>query len=187
MTFWSTNGSPEQLLETLQSGNEPEGVYRVIKLLKRRPLDWASCVARSRIEFEKYYNHKAKQLLHAFPLDTRVKDGSLFWQSPKRPPIPQQFSTKNELHMLFIKSSSKLHADTCGVKYTTQDLSDSRIIEILQDVEVPEFRPSSKQIETDETASKQSESSNLSADDVNKLIPDLKDLIAKGIKSSNGR
>lgn len=185
MTFWSTNGSPEQLLESLQSGNEPEGIYRVIKLLKRRPLDWESCVARSRIEFEKYYNHKAKQLLHAFPLDTRVKDGSLFWQSPKRPPIPQQFSSKNELHMLFIKSSSKLHADTYGVNYTTQDLNDSRIIEILQDVKVPEFRPSSKQIETDETATKQAESSNLSADDVNKLIPDLKGLIAKGIKSSN--
>ena len=44
-----------------------------------------------------------------------------------------------------------------------------------------------QQIETDETASKQAESSNLSADDVNKLIPDLEDLIAKGIKSSNGR
>ena len=35
-------------------------MYRVIKLLKRRPLDWASCVARSRIEFEKYYNHKVR-------------------------------------------------------------------------------------------------------------------------------
>lgn len=184
MTFWSTNGSPEQLLETLQSGNEPEGVYRVVKLLKRRPADWASCVARSRKEFEKYYNHKAKQLLHAFPLDTRVKDGSLFWQSPKRPPIPQQFDTKNELHMLFVRSSSKLHADACGIKYTAEDLSDGRIIEILQDVKVPEFRPSSKEIETDETASKPAESSNLSSNDVENLIPDLKELIAKGIKSN---
>lgn len=181
MTFWSTNGSPEQLLETLQSGNEPEGVYRVLKVLKQRPADWASCVAQSRLDFEKYYNHKAKQLLHAFPLDTRVKDGSLFWQSPKRPPIPQQFTTENELHMLFVRSSSKLYADIYGVKYTTQDLSDSRIVEILQNVHVPEFMPSSKEIETDETATKTVQAA---AFDLDKLIPDLKALIAKGIKSS---
>lgn len=181
MKFWATNGSPEQLLQTLQSGSEPEGVYRVLKLLKRRPKDWASCVQLSRIEFEKYYNHKAKQLLHAFPLDTRVKDGSLFWQSPKRPPIPQQFNTNNELHMMFIRSSSKLRADTCGVQYTEQDLSDNRIVEILQNVLVPDFIPNSKRIETDETSSKPSETPSF---DVDKLIPDLEELVAKGIKSS---
>ena len=27
-------------------------------MLKRRPVDWAGCVAQSRIDFEKYYNHK---------------------------------------------------------------------------------------------------------------------------------
>lgn len=184
MTFWSANESPEKLLEILQSGDEPESVYRVIKMLKQRPANWAECVARSRIEFEKYYNHKAKQLLHAFPLDTRVKDGSLFWQSPKRPPIPQQFDTTNELHMLFVRSSSKLHADTCGIKYTTEDLGDTRIIEVLRDVKVPEFRPSSKEIETDETASKSAESSNVSSSDLNELISHIREIMAKGIKSS---
>lgn len=43
-----------------------------------------------------------------------------------------------------------------------------------------------QEIETDETASKPSDSSALSADDIDKLIPDLEDLIAKGIKSSKG-
>ena len=33
-------------------------MYRVLKVLKRRPVDWAGCVAHSRIDFEKYYNHK---------------------------------------------------------------------------------------------------------------------------------
>ncbi|PFX22554.1 Ubiquitin-like modifier-activating enzyme 6 [Stylophora pistillata] len=128
---------------------------------------------------------KAKQLLHAFPLDTRVKDGSLFWQSPKRPPMPQQFDTRNELHMLFVRSSSKLHADTCGIKYTPEDLSDTRIVEVLCDVKVPEFRPSSKEIETDETASKPGESSNASSSDTDKLIADIREIMAKGIQSSN--
>ena len=27
-------------------------------MLKRRPVDWAGCVAQSRTDFEKYYNHK---------------------------------------------------------------------------------------------------------------------------------
>ena len=46
------------LSQILQSGDEPESVYRVIKMLKQRPANWAECVARSRKEFEKYYNHK---------------------------------------------------------------------------------------------------------------------------------
>ncbi|XP_073242373.1 ubiquitin-like modifier-activating enzyme 6 [Porites lutea] len=181
MTFWSTNGSPEKLLETLQSGNEPEGVYRVLKVFKRRPVDWAGCVAQSRIDFEKYYNHKAKQLLHAFPLDTRLKDGSLFWQSPKRPPIPQEFSSKNELHMLFVKSSSKLFADIYGIKYTKEDLTDNSIVKTLESIQVPVFKPSSKEIETDETAQKSAQAPSF---DVNNLIAVLKALIASGIKSS---
>ncbi|RMX37969.1 hypothetical protein pdam_00009035 [Pocillopora damicornis] len=155
MTFWCANESPEKLLEILQSGDEPESVYRVIKMLKQRPANWAECVART-----------------------------LFWQSPKRPPIPQQFDTTNELHMLFVRSSSKLHADTCGIKYTTEDLSDTRITDVLRDVKVPEFRPSSKEIETDETASKSAESSNVSSSDLNELISHIREIMAKGIKSS---
>ncbi|XP_015766357.1 PREDICTED: ubiquitin-like modifier-activating enzyme 6 [Acropora digitifera] len=67
------------------------------------------------------------------------------------------------------------------VKLLRTDLSDNCIVEILQRVQVPEFIPKSKQIETDETASKSAETSSF---DVDKLIVYLKELIAEGLKSS---
>jgi hypothetical protein len=34
---------------------------------------------------------QGRQLLASFPLDTKLEDGSPFWQSPKRPPAPLHF------------------------------------------------------------------------------------------------
>lgn len=96
----------------MQSGESPEGSFQVIKLLSRRPSQWEQCVAIGRLKFEKYFKRKvmqitvwtvaaaskcsdfillmfwscffiqALQLLHSFPLDTRLKDGSKdFWKT----------------------------------------------------------------------------------------------------------
>uniref|UniRef100_A0A8C8SFS0 E1 ubiquitin-activating enzyme n=1 Tax=Pelusios castaneus TaxID=367368 RepID=A0A8C8SFS0_9SAUR len=92
--FWQTYPSAE---EVLQSGESLEGCFQAIKSLSRRPRNWTQCVELARIKFEKYFNHKALQLLHSFPLDTRLKDGSLFWQSPKRPPSPIKFDFNDPL------------------------------------------------------------------------------------------
>uniref|UniRef100_A0AAQ5XF78 E1 ubiquitin-activating enzyme n=1 Tax=Amphiprion ocellaris TaxID=80972 RepID=A0AAQ5XF78_AMPOC len=121
-SFWQTHSSAEVVLQRMQAGESLEGSFQVIKLLSRRPSQWEQCVTIARLKFEKYFKRKALQLLHSFPLDTRLKDGSLFWQSPKRPPAPIDF-----------------------------DLNDSLI---LSDVKIPEYKPSEKCIETDETAKK---------------------------------
>uniref|UniRef100_A0A8B9CCV1 E1 ubiquitin-activating enzyme n=1 Tax=Anser brachyrhynchus TaxID=132585 RepID=A0A8B9CCV1_9AVES len=86
--FWQTYPSAEEVLQRIKSGESLEGCFHVIKTLSRRPRSWTQCVELARVKFEKYFSHKALQLLHSFPLDTRLKDGSLFWQSPKRPPFP---------------------------------------------------------------------------------------------------
>uniref|UniRef100_A0A8C4IS67 E1 ubiquitin-activating enzyme n=1 Tax=Dicentrarchus labrax TaxID=13489 RepID=A0A8C4IS67_DICLA len=85
-SFWQTHPSAEVVLQRMQAGESLEGSFQVIKLLSRRPSQWEQCITVARLKFEKYFKRKALQLLHSFPLDTRLKDGSLFWQSPKRPP-----------------------------------------------------------------------------------------------------
>ncbi|KAJ8299843.1 hypothetical protein KUTeg_022590 [Tegillarca granosa] len=154
--FWSVNGvQPEN---KLNQGEAVEGAIQVSKLMQNKPKDWCNCVRMARLKFEKYFNHKAKQLLHSFPEDTKLKDGSLFWQSPKRMPTPIG-------HLLFIASTARLYADANRVSWNTQDQSAEAIKQILQSVTVPEFIPSSKRIETDESAKKESQAVNPSSGD----------------------
>ena len=40
-----------------------------LKLLAGRPKTFADCVEYARLQFEKYFNHALKQLLHVYPLD----------------------------------------------------------------------------------------------------------------------
>lgn len=44
--------------QELKGGATPDGVVKVVKLLKSRPLDWPSCLRLGRIKFEKYFNHR---------------------------------------------------------------------------------------------------------------------------------
>ncbi|KAM6939967.1 ubiquitin-like modifier-activating enzyme 6 [Xenentodon cancila] len=153
-SFWQTHSSAEAVLQKMQAGESLEGSFQVIKLLSRRPSQWEQCVTVARLKFEKYFKRKALQLLHSFPLDTRLKDGSLFWQSPKRPPTPIEFDLKDSLHFTFIVSTARLFAGIYNIPYSEKDLSEDAVTRILSDVEIPEYRPSEKCIETDETAKK---------------------------------
>ncbi|CAH8590429.1 unnamed protein product [Dicrocoelium dendriticum] len=71
--------------------------YSIARFLSSRPVDWVGCVQLARTKFERYFNHKAKQLLHAFPPDTKLADGSPFWQLPKRQPTPLSFRSSDPL------------------------------------------------------------------------------------------
>uniref|UniRef100_A0A8C4TKE7 Ubiquitin like modifier activating enzyme 6 n=1 Tax=Erpetoichthys calabaricus TaxID=27687 RepID=A0A8C4TKE7_ERPCA len=138
----------------MKSRESLEGSFQVIKLLSRRPAQWEDCVLLARFKFEKYFKRKAVQLLHSFPIDTRLKDGSLFWQSPKRPPSPIEFEFKDELHFNFIVSAARLFATVYNISYTQKDVSPASIIQILSEVQIPNYTPVEKKIETDENAKK---------------------------------
>uniref|UniRef100_A0A8C6RNF2 Ubiquitin-like modifier-activating enzyme 6 n=1 Tax=Nannospalax galili TaxID=1026970 RepID=A0A8C6RNF2_NANGA len=152
--FWQTYPSAEDVLQKIQSGQSLEGCFQVIKLLSRRPRNWFQCVELARLKFEKYFNHKALQLLHCFPLDTRLKDGSLFWQSPKRPPSPIKFDLNEPLHLSFLQNAAKLYAAVYCIPVSEKDLSMDTLISILSEVKIQEFKPSNKVVQTDETARK---------------------------------
>ncbi|KAG7238375.1 hypothetical protein INR49_030882 [Caranx melampygus] len=134
-SFWQTHSSAEVVLQRMQAGESLEGSFQVIKLLSRRPRQWEQCVAIARLKFEKYFKRKGLQLLHSFPLDTR--------------------------HFTFIVSTARLFAGIYNVTYSeklnisiNQDLSEEVVTRILSDVKIPEYRPTEKCIETDETVKK---------------------------------
>uniref|UniRef100_A0A673C4Y4 E1 ubiquitin-activating enzyme n=1 Tax=Sphaeramia orbicularis TaxID=375764 RepID=A0A673C4Y4_9TELE len=89
-SFWQTHSSAEVVLQRMQSGESLEGSFQVIKLLSRRPSQWEQCITIARLKFEKYFKRKALQLLHSFPLDTRLKDGSRFTQTDETAKKPDQ-------------------------------------------------------------------------------------------------
>lgn len=176
--YWEDNKSPEDVIQKLQTYSTPENTLRVIKLMKFRPWSWAECVALARIKFEKYFNHKAKQLLSAFPLDCKTKEGNPFWQSPKRPPTPIEFDVNSDLHMSFVGSCAKLMADYCSIPYTEADMSRENILNLLREVKVPEFVPRNKKIVIDETEKKEETTpdEDASDEDISRAIRDIQQL-----------
>ena len=87
-----------------------------LSLLKKKPATFSDCVEHARLEFEKYFNHDVKQLLHVYPLDAKTKEGNLFWSLPKRPPTPLVFDQGSMLHLQFITSMACLRASVFRIK-----------------------------------------------------------------------
>jgi len=82
-----------------------------MRLLKKRPTHFLDCVEYARMRFEKIFNHDVRQLLHVYPLDSKTKEGNLFWSLPKRPPTPIDYDKNNILHRTFITSMACLRAN----------------------------------------------------------------------------
>ncbi|KAG8515198.1 Ubiquitin-like modifier-activating enzyme 6 [Galemys pyrenaicus] len=150
--FWQTYSSAEEVLQKIQTGHSLEGSFQVIKLLSRRPRNWPQCVELARLKFEKYFNHKALQLLHCFPLNTRLKDGSKYNQVLKRK--FNEFLNGCLQHLSFLQNAAKLYATVYCISFTAEDLSTDALLNTLSEVKIPEFKPSNKVVQTDETARK---------------------------------
>ncbi|CAL9700275.1 unnamed protein product [Knipowitschia caucasica] len=177
-SFWQSHCSAEAVLQRMRAGESLEGSFQVMKLLSRRPGRWELCISIARLKFEKYFKIKALQLLHSFPLDTRLKDGSLFWQSPKRPPAPIDFDLQDPLHFAFIVSTARLYAEIYNIPYTEKDLSEEVVGKILSGVAVPQYQPTDKSIVTDETAKKTEIKLATSSEDEREAIEQLEKAIA---------
>eukprot|EP00079_Xenopus_tropicalis_P014529 XP_004911132.1 PREDICTED: ubiquitin-like modifier-activating enzyme 6 isoform X2 [Xenopus tropicalis] len=177
--FWQTHSSAQHVLQRIQCGDSLEGCFHVVKLLNRKPRNWTQCLELARHKFEKYFRHKAQQLLHSFPLDTQLKDGTLFWQSPKRPPTPVHFDAKDQLHLSFIVSTAKLLAEVHSIPLTEKDVSKEAIIKIISEMPIKEFTPSNKIVETDETVKKPDQIP-VSSEDERTAVSQLEKAIADG-------
>nr|BEH82873.1 ubiquitin/FAT10-activating enzyme [Halocynthia roretzi] len=160
--FWDENKKGDNfrhtvlaMAERLMQDENVKDALLVVKLLGLWPNTWPECVSLARWKLEKYFNHRAKHLVHVFPLDTKMEDGSLFWSLPKRPPQPVVFSAHDRTHMRFIESTASLFANVFRVKIPSDEAERLGGIESgLSEAKVPDFVPSNKRIETDEGASK---------------------------------
>jgi len=113
---------------------------------------WEKCLIAARIKFEKYFSHKASQLVSTFPPDYTVTDGSLFWSWPKLRPRPVLFDPSDPIHAGFVEALAQGLATLLGVPVPEQ----SRIVSIVSNLELAPFVSKNKEIVTDESASKES-------------------------------
>jgi len=83
----------EQYVKRIRSVGGPSmaTLKFLLKILKNKPRSIEVCIDYAIKRFHSYYNISILQLLHAFPEDLKMKDGSLFWSLPKRPPNPLFF------------------------------------------------------------------------------------------------
>lgn len=115
------------------------------KLLSARPKTFADCVKYARLQFEKYFNHDVKQLLHVYPLDAQTKEGAPFWSLPKRAPTPLVFDAEDILHLQFMAATSCLQARIFKIKIPTDkprtDDFRKEVGQMALKVVVPDFVP----------------------------------------------
>ena len=155
--FWRNNSGPNQLLGRMRQGQLPENCIPVIKMLGKRVSSFESCVEMGRVKFEKYFDHKARNLCNAFPDDHKLEDGTPFWASPKRKPEPIRFDIKDSCHVQFVIACAKLLAFRAGIQVTAVECELGIIIPLIEKSRVPEWKRSSKKIETDESKTKESD------------------------------
>ncbi|XP_039269540.2 ubiquitin-like modifier-activating enzyme 6 [Styela clava] len=160
--FWEgcqvrENGNKDNIIELvnkyLMSGNNLRDASVTLRLLSEAPTTWFDCVVYARRKFEKLFNHKAKDLLKAFPLDTMLQDGSPFWSLPKRPPTPIIFNLEDPFHMQFVISTASLIAAIYRVQRPiSQEEIAKSIADAIEKTVVPDWVPSTKEVVVDEKA-----------------------------------
>ena len=83
--------------QNINTSSKRATLENIFEIVSKR-MNWENCVEESRHMFEKNFNHKPKQLLFLYPVDTKDSEGAPFWSPPKRPPVPIEFDIKNDLH-----------------------------------------------------------------------------------------
>ena len=128
-------------------------VKEALALIEDRPTDFKACIRWARFRFNHYFVNDIKQLLHAYPLDHKTKDGKPFWSLPKRAPEPLKYDPKNELHSKFIAAAACLRATVFNIeipfKVPRDPDSVAKIAQIAIEFneEIPEFKPDKSKAE----------------------------------------
>lgn len=134
-----------------------EDAHKVAKMLTNYCFTLDECVTLARAKFEKYFSHKARDILNAYPLDHLMNDNSPFWKLPKRAPNSILFDASNPTHLAFVKSLARLYADMFAIEESVDRLNDQEYLKTILENntnKVPVWKPRKKHIETDETKKK---------------------------------
>lgn len=130
--------------------------HKVAKMLANYCFTLDECVVLARTKFEKYFAHKARDILNAYPLDHLMNDNTPFWKLPKRAPTPVQFDANEPMHIGFVKSLARLYADMYRIEWRGKLDEPEYVREVLKANldKIPVWKPRKKHIETDESKKK---------------------------------
>ncbi len=138
---------PKNLNRILEEGinsQEYKIIKQAVKIIKNKPETFNDCIKSARKKFEKLFRNNIKQLMYSYPLDKKNKDGSLFWNLPKRPPTEVIFDPKDSLHYSFIAAYTCLIAKQFKIKipYENPRKEESKmsIAEIASKIHLPEYK-----------------------------------------------
>ncbi|EFA81095.1 hypothetical protein PPL_05931 [Heterostelium album PN500] len=120
------------------------------KMMSQYPQSFEDCIRYARVKFEKLYNHNVLQLLKAYPIDMKTKEGVPFWTLPKRPPAIISFNRDDSCHFNFLVETALLWANIFNIE-TTEDYRQFAY-KYCDQVVVPEFKAKNKVIISDEKA-----------------------------------
>lgn len=168
----------EGYIKNLRSATGPKmnRLRHLVKILEKRPQSFQDCISFARAKFESYFKNLMLQLLHAFPLDTKMQDGTDFWKAPKRPPLALDFDLTNKAHFDFLKFTALLYARVFHVEADAAIFDDhTRLSATLATVTVPVFSPKNKKIETD-TSVKEEKAEAVDEDELDTLARRLKEV-----------
>jgi len=113
------------------------------------------CIQFAVKKFHAFFHNQPMQLLHMFPLDSKLKDGSLFWTLPKRPPTPILFHAHTDSHLDFVWAVANLAAKVFQVGFDKTLWPHEKVAAYAATLPLAPFKPkSNKEIVTDEKVTK---------------------------------
>mmetsp|Transcript_75622 Transcript_75622/g.175329 ORF Transcript_75622/g.175329 Transcript_75622/m.175329 type:complete len:1032 (-) Transcript_75622:152-3247(-) len=119
----------------------------VKRMLEQRTGPFEMCAQFAVLEFQDKFHDAIAQLLHTFPLEHRMSDGTLFWSGPKRPPQPIMFTHTDPLHLDYVVAAANLYAANLGM---AQCRDREAIARMTAAVRLGTFQPKDVKIKVDD-------------------------------------
>jgi len=128
------NRAPTNIIMYLKDNNYVNKLYGIeknqaikdINLFGSNFKTWEECAEYSFNMWYKNFNYDIKQLLHSFPKDKLLKDGSLFWSHGKKCPKPLKFNISDEYHIGYLTSMTRILCNIVGIEH--KHVNDNKII-----------------------------------------------------------
>ena len=140
--FYNNNGDVKN--------DEIKLIKKTLKWIKKTPKNFDDCLILARQKFNKVFCNNIKQLLYAYPLDKKDKQGKLFWTLPKRPPKIDDFDVNDNLCIDFISAYACLMANMFNIKIPYEkprDFNTKKEMTLkIKDVKVEDFKPNEEKL-----------------------------------------
>ncbi|XP_016058371.1 PREDICTED: ubiquitin-like modifier-activating enzyme 7 [Miniopterus natalensis] len=124
----------QQALTSLADRDRPHLLPRlqgVVGVLGHRPRNWQDCVVWALGHWHLCFHDGIMQLLRHYPPDKVLKDGTLFWSSPKQCPQPLEFDASQDMHLLYVLAAANLYAQMHGLPGSKDQPALREMLELL--------------------------------------------------------